>query len=280
MAPLATPMDLDRNVSARFWWLSNMRFSWLINARFWEFVTLAKRQANHSRFARERLPFQGLLYRHFLGGLGHSLQQIPARHRTTQPRLWPPETNIINGLDSKESFIMTFRCSTGEQHNEMYQTAEVQLMKAGGRSERRKALPTGLARENVLLHGTTSTRFFKIWPCWPQRHFVRPRLFHLNIEMFVKQCFVNFGGSSKASFHSIWRDRFGPVLPTGIYIYTKFENICIFSKCLVYKFLIWYIFDRGFSCDFKPGVCNRQPAKPFSVALANTLTFPHRGWKS
>ena len=30
---------------------------------------------------------------------------------------------------------------------------------------------------------------------------------------------------------------FTPVLPTGMYsIYTKFENFCIFSKCLVYKF--------------------------------------------
>ena len=41
------------------------------------------------------------------------------------------------------------------------------------------------------------------------------------------------------------------------YIYTKFENFGIFSKCLVYKSLIWYtwkiwyIFDRGFSRDFK-----------------------------
>ena len=31
------------------------------------------------------------------------------------------------------------------------------------------------------------------------------------------------------------------MLPTGIYISTKIENFGIFSKCLVYKFLIWYI---------------------------------------
>jgi len=50
-----------------------------------------------------------------------------------------------------------------------------------------------------------------------------------------------------------------PVLPTGkyIYIYTKFENFGIFSKHLVYKFLIWYlwkiryIFVGGFSWDFE-----------------------------
>ena len=32
-----------------------------------------------------------------------------------------------------------------------------------------------------------------------------------------------------------------PVLPTGIYIYTKFQNFGVFLNCLVYKFLIWYI---------------------------------------
>jgi len=30
------------------------------------------------------------------------------------------------------------------------------------------------------------------------------------------------------------------VLPTGIYIYTTFENFGRFLKCLVYKFSIWY----------------------------------------
>jgi len=34
------------------------------------------------------------------------------------------------------------------------------------------------------------------------------------------------------------------VLPTGIYIYINFENFGIVFECLVYKFLIWYIFGR------------------------------------
>jgi len=54
-----------------------------------------------------------------------------------------------------------------------------------------------------------------------------------------------------------------PVLPTGIYIYIyiyisiKFFKFGIFSKSLVYKFLIWniwkfwYIFVGGFIWDFK-----------------------------
>jgi len=33
------------------------------------------------------------------------------------------------------------------------------------------------------------------------------------------------------------------VLPTGIYISTKFENFGWFSKCLIYKFLVWYIWN-------------------------------------
>jgi len=32
---------------------------------------------------------------------------------------------------------------------------------------------------------------------------------------------------------------FQPVLPTDIYISTKFQKFGIFSKCLVYKFVIW-----------------------------------------
>ena len=36
------------------------------------------------------------------------------------------------------------------------------------------------------------TQFFKIRPCWPQRHFKRPQVFHLNTKMVVKRRFSAF----------------------------------------------------------------------------------------
>jgi len=32
--------------------------------------------------------------------------------------------------------------------------------------------------------------FYKVWPCWQQKHFERPQLFHLNTEVVAKQGFT------------------------------------------------------------------------------------------
>jgi len=54
----------------------------------------------------------------------------------------------------------------------------------------RSSLRFSLATDPTLTKSCRPLQsFFKVWPCWPQRHFERPQLFHPDTEVIAKQGF-------------------------------------------------------------------------------------------